>query len=85
MGLLMLLYLLVAVTVLAGWTGAPWWAAVAGACMMALVLFQEEMRTEPPPGDEATWELAETITNVLIGSATAALAFVCGRLSTFVI
>jgi hypothetical protein len=75
-----MLYAMAAVTATAGYAQAPWWAAVAGSCLIVLLLFQDEMRVLPPPGEEASWELAESLSNILIGGAAGGLAFAVGRL-----
>jgi hypothetical protein len=76
----MLMFAAAAATAVAGFAGMGWWAAVAGGCLLSLLLFREELRVVPPDGADATWELAETITNVLVGAGGALLAFVAGRL-----
>jgi hypothetical protein len=81
----MLLIAAAAATVGAGLAGTGWWAAVAGGCLMALLLFRDEMRVVPPDGADATWELAETITNILVGAGGALLAFTAGRLLDLII
>jgi hypothetical protein len=76
----MLLYLLTLATGVAGFAELPWWSAVAGACIISLLLFREDTRAYAPPGDEASWVVAETISNMLIGAVAGCLAFVIGRL-----
>lgn len=76
----MLLYVMTVVTGFAGFSQLPWWSAVAGACMISLLLFREDTRAFAPPGDEASWAVAETISNMLIGACAGALAFAIGRL-----
>jgi hypothetical protein len=76
----MMLYAMAAVTASAGYAQAPWWAALAGSCLIVLLLFQDDMRVLPPPGQEASWALAESLSNILIGGVAGALAFAIGRL-----
>jgi hypothetical protein len=73
-----MLYALAAITATAGYAQAPWWAAVAGSCLIALLLFQDEARVYPPPGEEASWDLAESLSNVLIGAGAGARSPVGG-------
>ena len=75
-----MLYTMAVITATAGYAQAPWWAAVAGSCLIALLLFQDELHVPPPPGEEASWELAESLSNILIGAASGAVAFAVGRL-----
>jgi hypothetical protein len=58
---------------------------VAGSCLIALVLFREDMQVAPPPGDEALWDLAEALTNVLVAAAAGGLAFLTGRLASLLL
>lgn len=74
-----MLYLMTALTILFGWLHAPWWAAVASSCILALLLFREDTSGYAPPGEEASWALAETLTNILIGGVSGVLAFALGR------
>jgi hypothetical protein len=76
----MLVYGIVGITALAGLINAPWWAAVAGGCLLILVLSSGHAR-EPAFGRSQTLvnDATRMMATIINGTAGAALAFAAGR------
>lgn len=76
----MLIYVIVGITAVAGLLDAPWWAAVAGACLLVLALSNGHVRSQSQNhalmlvGDAT--RMSATLANGTLG---ATLAFAAGR------
>lgn len=75
------LFAIVFATGLAGMLGAPWWGAAAGACVIALVLLNEDRREQLVGGDAARWEIAQTMSSLTISAVAGPVAFAAGRVT----
>jgi len=77
----MLAYLIILSTTVAGMMQAPWWAAVAGACVLALLGIAERrgVSTAPTVFDHAAEEPIASVAALVNGSAAASAAFLLGR------
>lgn len=76
----MLVYAIVTVTALAGLINAPWWAAVAGACLLILVLGSSHARaTTFRNGHLLVSDATRMTATIVNGTSGAALAFAAGR------
>lgn len=75
----MLLYAIVFAIGLAGMLHAPWWAAVAGSCALALCMISEDRSDSAAVGDAATWQTAQTLSSVTISTIATLVAFASGR------
>lgn len=76
-----LLFSMVFVTAAAGMLGAPWWGALAGSCVIALVLMYEDRSRQISVGDAARWEAALTMSALTISAVAGPIAFAAGRLT----
>ena len=77
----MLLYAAVFSIGLAGLFQAPWWAAVVGGCLLALMFIREDAAPVAKVTQNITFEIARTSTSLLIALVSAPLAFGAGRVT----
>jgi hypothetical protein len=79
------LYVIVFATGLAGMLHAPWWAALVGACVLALYLISEDRRETLAytGGDAGAWEVAQTLSSLSISAVAAPMAFTAGWASGY--
>jgi hypothetical protein len=73
-------YLIILATTVAGVLQAAWWAAVAGACILALLFIAERRSASSPTGYVgATDETFASIVAFINGSVACSAAFLLGR------
>jgi hypothetical protein len=77
----LLAYLIILSTTVAGMMQAAWWAAVVGACILALLSVAERRAafTSPTGNEGATDEPLATLVAVANGSVACSVAFMLGR------
>jgi hypothetical protein len=76
----MLIYAIVGVTALAGLINAPWWAGIAGACLLVLALSQGHHR-EPAydQGGTVVTDVHRITSTIITSVCGAVLAYAAGR------
>ena len=77
----MLLYIATFAIGLAGMLHAPWWAAMAGGCALALLFLLQDRRVILRGGDAANWEAAQTLSSLGVAVLASPLAFGAGRVT----
>jgi hypothetical protein len=76
---LLLAYLIILAITMAGVSQAPWWSAVVGGCILALLPFVERPGTAPSAGLSNEFEATASMTALINGSVAACAAFLLGR------
>jgi hypothetical protein len=79
-----MLFSTVFLTATAGMLDAPWWAALAGSCAIALILMHEDRSRQMAGSDVARWEVATTMSSLTISFVAGPTAFVAGRVTALV-
>ena len=74
-----MLYAIVFATSLAGMLQAPWWAAVTGACLLALLFLSEQRKVAMPDNAAMSIDVATTASDIAISIGAAAAAFAFGK------
>ena len=75
----MLAYLIILAITMAGVSQAPWWSAVVGGCILALLPFVERAGTAPPGGLDDQLDPTTSMVTLINGSIAACAAFLLGR------
>jgi len=82
-----LAYTTIVVTALAGAFHAPWWAVMAGGCILTLISITDDHKYQIPEDDRSGYGAMVTLAtggSFLIGCTAATAAFLLGRLSGLV-
>ena len=80
----MLAYLIILSIAIAGMMQAHWWAAVVGACILALLMVAERHPVVLPAAVRGDDSIAMATYALLNGSTAAAVAFAAGRASGWI-
>jgi hypothetical protein len=77
----LLTYLIILSVTMAGMMQAPWWSAVAGACILMILPIAERSApsTSPAGVDDERDEPIATMADLINGSVAATAAFLLGR------
>ena len=77
----MLIYAAVFAIGFAGLLQAPWWAAVVGGCLLALMFIAEDHHSQDRGGGNTMWVPAQTMSSLIISITAAPIAFGAGRVA----